>query len=477
MQWIKSHLTVVICGTVALLSMVGLVMGMMNTTALDEMQTDQSLYNTLNGLQPINEKTIDSLKDGYRRNAAKLKEAIKDIEAISKHEPILPNVFPEVAARDQAAPYEFKEVFKAERLRLLSLLKAKDKPSAEEIQEENNFLQHMQQQQKLEEALGVTTGGVGDAVPGLAPTPGVQPQPFPSAGGAFTAFGGVGAAGKNEMSLEERLRTDAALRVSLRRAYEIYCYAGVDSLDPLDPLLAENTSPSVELMWYCQVRLWLQEDVLGALARLNEEAAAQLPEQDRWVGNLPVKHLGQILVGKYVPPSQGAGGFGGGGGGGGHSEIPNSASDVFTNRGSSDGVDVMQFSLSLIIEARALPAVMAAICNAGFYTPLSVTYEAVPPATDFVDYIYGSDPVIKVQMLYEGCFLRSNYEKWIPPGVAQMIADGTAGPDTTTGGRGGFGGTMGGMNFPSGFGGSPSRGSGAPSRRSSGSSRSVPGGS
>lgn len=181
-------------------------------------------------------------------------------------------------------------------------------------------------------------------------------------------------------------------------------------------------------MWAAQVTLWVQDDILGALAKVNENAAKQLPEKDRWVGNLPVKHLQGIWLGGYVPPAEAAGApvFG-------HSSAqagaaptgppPGYPAAVFTNRGTMDGVDVIQFALQLVVDAHALPAIIDEICAAGFYTPLNVSYQVISPNPSLEGYIYGSSGLIRVRLEFEGCFLRKKYEKWMPETVVTAIRE------------------------------------------------------
>jgi len=149
-----------------------------------------------------------------------------------------------------------------------------------------------------------------------------------------------------------------------------------------------------------------------------------------WVGNLPVKHLMMFRVGDYVAgtkdASTGYARYGSMRGRAGDQLLPGDAGLVFTGRGSGSNVDVVHFCVLLIIEAQQLLEVMAVISEAGFYTPLNVSYE-LPPADEEHRYVYGSAPRIKVTLVYEGCFLRSSYDQWMPEVVKTAIASGGAG--------------------------------------------------
>jgi len=210
-------------------------------------------------------------------------------------------------------------------------------------------------------------------------------------------------------------------------------------------------------MWYAQVALWLQEDVIGALADLNAERAKDLGAGEKseaaWVGNLPVKRLRSIRLMDYVASAGGAsaGGASAGGTATGGSASSGSdtqggstaAGDSFTERGSDGEIDVIHFELNLIIDARALLEVMNAISQAGFFTPLEVSFEAEPPMSvertalarpDSEErYVYGPVPTISVTLLYEACFLREGLDRWMPERVASDIAAGRAGGMSSAG--------------------------------------------
>jgi hypothetical protein len=90
---------------------------------------------------------------------------------------------------------------------------------------------------------------------------------------------------------------------------------------------------------------------------------------------------------------------------------------AFTERGTTEAVDVLHFDMVLVVDARSLPAVIDEICAAGFYTPLLVNYEVVPPNLTLSGYIYGSAPVIRVTLAMEAAMLRAKYAKIMPPSI------------------------------------------------------------
>jgi hypothetical protein len=254
-------------------------------------------------------------------------------------------------------------------------------------------------------------------------------------------FGFQGQVGRpNEPQTPEQLAQDnERVRASIKQARSGRCYANRETF-MLPELLNKDEAPTADAMWYAQMMLWIEQDVVSALAAVNQAAAQTLAGETPWVGNMPVKHFQRIMVGNYVPPHV-EGGVARGGSGGTSEGPPNNSSAVFTKRGSGDGVDAVQFSLDLYLNPQFLPAVINEISKTGFYTPLLINYTAYSPTTELIGFVYGSQPVIRANLLFEGCFLRSKYEKWMPPDVVTAVNAGTAamGASGPTGGppRGG----------------------------------------
>lgn len=118
--------------------------------------------------------------------------------------------------------------------------------------------------------------------------------------------------------------------------------------------------------------------------------------------------------------------MGGGGGGTGAELLTAGPTAVFTKRVSSETVDVVRFHLDMVVDARRLLDVLDAISKAGFYTPLNVDLREVVPAPEEY-YIYGTAPVLQMTVVYEGSFMRSSYDKFMPTAVKNAIAEGRAG--------------------------------------------------
>jgi hypothetical protein len=370
-------------------------------------------------------------------NDKKLQGIQNTLAEKGQYEPLVLDVFPSVPPDRSDAPFKFKDEYRAKQREFIRILNAGGAPTSLDIDLEEERIANKRLEAEKQNLLGANAG---KKKPG-------QALPPKNPGGGLGAGQGYS---KEALPLEERLESDAELRVSLSRARDIFCYATTElSLDKTWDC-TNVANPSVEQMWFAQMSLWVQEDIIKALAGLNNKVAEEVRVRKDvpWVGNLPVKHLMSFHVGDYVPQPQG-GGTGATSGGGGFSMSrtpgqgggppPGSAEEVFTSRGSQGNVDVIQLAVELVVEARKLPAVLGAICSAGFYTPLRVTYTAVPPERDWVGYVYGSDPVLQVRIEIEGCFFRSKYEALMPETVKTAIQQGTSVLSGNTGGGGGGG--------------------------------------
>jgi hypothetical protein len=406
-QWVKSHTLVVICSSLGVLSLTALVLGIVLPTTQADLEADMQVFTGLQGAagKPANGRVIDEVRRqqaGIRREVERfLAEAAKT----SPHTLLHPDVFP--AVKERFAPNVFRDRCEQKRRDLLALLKAQDKPGTVEIEDYRQEMLKREQKRRLE---------MGEA-----------PAQAGQIGGPMNApAGGPGMGGPNagieNLPPAERVKRDPAAGAAIRRAHEVYCYANIESLDPRNQVAKE---PPLELMWEAQLSLWIQEDIIQSLAKLNNDAAAQLPEGDRWVGNLPIKRLAYIVVGNYLPAStgtpaaggtfiRGGGGFGPGPGPGGTagSELevpampPTVAEGVFTKRPASATTDVVHLAVGLVIDANYLLKVIDEINKMGFYTPLLVNYEAVEPDPSFHDYIYGPGSVVRVRLEFEHCLLR-----------------------------------------------------------------------
>ncbi|HOW73450.1 MAG TPA: hypothetical protein PKY77_22855 [Phycisphaerae bacterium] len=465
MQWVKGHLIEVICGAVGLVAITFIVLGILLSDVNAALATDAQLISSLSGIKPVNKAMIDAANARKSKTVEQTTAALKKVAEIGKHAPLLEKLFPEPATGSENLPFRFAYEFAKAHKAMVEQLKAKDAPTQEEVRELAENMATEQAQKNNQQAIGargeaplpMEMGPIGAGRRG--PGPGLGLGGPPPRGGP--GFGGPRAdltQLRPNMTAEEMVNEIPDCRAAVQRARSIYCYASDKTSFDQRPAVENVQKPSIEDMWYAQVSLWIQQDVVTALAGLNNRVAAAITARNQeapYVGNLPVKHLQRFVVTGYLPPSAGAGGGGAsppggtrgalvGGGGMGPGE-------AFTNTGSSDTMDVVHFTVELVVEARMLPSVIDEICKVGFYTLLLVNLQEQPPSPVPAGYIYGPSPTVQARLVFEGGFLRDNYANLIPKKVVADIASGVA--FQGGGGQGGGGGPsygppMGPRNLP-----------------------------
>lgn len=463
MQWMKGHLLEVICGTVGLVGIVFIVLGILLSDVNTALANDSQLISSLTSIKPVNKAMIDAANARKVKIVEQTTNALKKVAEIGKHAPLLEKVFPEVTPGSEHLPFRFPHEYAKARKAMIEQLKANECPTSDEIKDLADSMAAEQARRSSQQAIGARGEGPPPPID-MRSMGGGRRGPSMGFGGPMPPGGpGFGPPRADltqlrpNMTLEEMVTEIPDCRAAVARARSIYCYAHErTSFDPR-PTIENVEKPSLEDMWYAQVALWVQQDVVGALAGLNNRAAATISARGGeapYVGNLPVKHLQRFVVTGYLPPSIAAGAAAGPPPMGGvRSTVSSGGSgmgpgEAFTNTGSSDTMDVVHFTVELVVEARMLPAVIDEICKVGFYTPLLVTFQEQAPSPIPTGYIYGPSPAVQVRLVFEAGFLRDNYASLIPKKVVADIATGVA---FQGGGQPGGGGPMYGPGGPRGM--------------------------
>jgi hypothetical protein len=414
MQWIKAHLNLVICAAVSLVAIVLIALGAMMSSVQETMTQDASIVQRLSSSPPVNERVIQELQRVLDRNTRQVEAMQKKLEELGIYRPLSQDVFPAINPANPGARFQFGSLLQQAQREMVNMLRAGPAPSEAEKKAEQDFIDDQRARAAQAARLGVTASPTGAPV-----------GPGPVLRGPQGITPGITRPDRSDMTPEQMAEQIGEVRASIRRARSIYCY--LDSPSGVFggwQSVIGSRDPAVEDMWYAQMALWIQQDVVKALAGLNDREAESLKssQQQPWVGNLPVKHIRQIAIKGYVSPTAKASVKSG--------PTASDAGDMvpsFTGRQSDKTVDVIQFSVELVVEARLLPSVIDEICKAGFFTPLLVNYTAVQPNLQWSGPLYGSSPAIQVRLDYEGCFLRAKYENWMPEKVKQDLDAGRTG--------------------------------------------------
>jgi hypothetical protein len=240
-------------------------------------------------------------------------------------------------------------------------------------------------------------------------------------------------------SLPEKMRQDAATQ------HKMYMAPTALSIHPaLAPAPGTaNIAPDAESIWLAQMGLWIQQDVVGAIAKLNAASTN--------VASSPVKQLVQLYVPSdrslYVMP--GAAGQGGNAaatpapaaGTAGASAAPtNSDTDPFpkdytvsvTGRVTNGVFDVVEFYVVLNVQAGDVERVIQELERNRLLTVTQSEVQAVNSASmQLQGYYFGKTPIVTLTLRCEELYMR-DWTHSLMPGtiktflnVDQQAAQGT----------------------------------------------------
>ncbi len=233
------------------------------------------------------------------------------------------------------------------------------------------------------------------------------------------------------------------------RARELSFYASTQSLDM--PPAPQQSRISTAEMFDWQWRLWVAEDLLGAIAMANADSPS--------VVESPVKRVVSLTVLDELPGGETSGGDSGGFGGGGISgrrgvdgegsdstgsagagagddavgpvvidssvEAALDFSRTFTGRKSNSVYDVRNVELVVVVATEQLPKLFDALAKRNFMTVLDMELR---PADAFeaarLGYIYGTAPVSEATLLIETVWLREWTAPFMPADARQALGIG-----------------------------------------------------
>lgn len=504
MDWVKKNWILLVCGVLAVAGIgigVWSLMGFQEVQA--QANTIAGIASQLDGMtsnprDAANEKMIVDAKNWWDRNNADTVKARDASVTINKRIPLRDDVFPTEKASDSGL--NFRDVYRVEIQKLPEMINGGKAPNGAAV---DAIIHRMEDKARKEANLtGVggelrvpkppqvtpwqasimtarptspmspfgdesrdmgemRPGGMGEMRPGGMGEmrPGGMGEMRPGGGMGEMRPGGMGEmrpgsnlirpgsmqSGQSSAALPapEQLRDEARRLAVYQAAKSIWTYLNDDSFE-VHPIASSVEKPRTEDLWAAQVLLWIEQDVAQALRRANEEAIKDrnIPVEDQWVANLPVKHLVWLRVSDYLivesadqgsasgPPMRRGGGNTGIAAGGLRFGQQGAA---FTDRARTGDYDVVHLAMNVVVDARDLPRVLLSLCKQNFITPIQVQYRAVnATAAANGGYLYGSGPLLNVDIVCEALFFRSNYEPMMPQIVKDRlegkIVDPGAGP-------------------------------------------------
>ncbi len=384
MQFIKTNWISLLSGLLALAGIAGAVYGMMQDDVLEAMDKHKRVASEIASLTraPQNTATIESERDRGQRFQEAYDAALAVAERINQRRPLRDGVFPN-PAQDELR-YRFKDDYEDAILALPRELHAGGLPSEQEIRDEEDSMRI-------------------DAMQ--------EPQP-----------GEGRPAGQRDPTIDSG---EVRLRAGARKARGIRCYVDTDparSSFHVSPIVESIDAPSPAEMWYAQVGLWIQQDVVSAIGKVNGAAARQLDADQQNVAGMPVKRIEKIDILGYLTDQGKTVAFASIGRGS-SSTAGGVISVSFTDRKSDDQFDVIRFRLTAIVDLRDLPQLIDRVTRENFYQLVGASYAIVEVDKNGYDdnkYLYGPDPVCRVELEFEGYMARKVYKEMMP---AQVLVD------------------------------------------------------
>ncbi len=358
-----------------------------------EMELAKRLHGELDRVarSAVQPKSIDAEKDRIRQAKAQHRQVLAHFAARNVRKPLLEGLLPDPGKGTQGKQlrYDFRSKYQDAMNGLLGRLKAGQPPSKQELE---NTADYLRKKAMEEQKFGP---GDGDSPKGGQGRPGAGSR-GPGAGdkAAMPERKGPASTQAYWAALKEKAQNDSIMLTCIDKARNIFCYANIRGGGTFDLLKmyagTDEAAPGMAEIWEAQLLYWIQEDIVEALAKVNDQAAAGM--EKAWVGNLPLKDVRSIRVSRYIletdsPPATNLRAQSG--------ELPTEHPDeVFTHSVADPLYDVINVRLRIVVDVRALPVILNELTHDKYQVVLNVSYEEVPPDLSFRSKIYGPQPVV-----------------------------------------------------------------------------------
>ena len=394
MGFIKKNAFLLGCALGGIIGLGLMLWGMSRMGAVrSEMGVATRLYGDLDRVTggAVQPKSIDAEKDRIRQARDQQQQVLAHFAARNVRKPLLENLLPDPGKGTQGKQlrYDFRSKYQEAMNGLLLRLNAGQPPSKQELE---NTADYLRKKAMEEQEFGIGDGespeggqgrpGRGSSGPGTEDRSAMPERTGPASTQAYWA------------ALKDKAQNDATMLTCIDKARNIFCYASIGRGGSFDLLKmyegTDEAAPGMADIWLAQLLYWIQEDIVEALANVNDRAAAGLEKP--WVGNLPIKDLRSIGVSDYIqetdsPPATTVRAQPG-------DRPPEHPHEVFTYASAETLYDVINVRLRMIIDVRALPVMLHELAHDKYQVVLNVGYEEVRPDLSFHGKIYGPQPVV-----------------------------------------------------------------------------------
>ncbi len=420
LNFLKTHWISLTSSVVSLLAIGALVLGMTSKAVTEEMQKVVSGAAEIQSLKgdPKNQEMINAEEERLKKFKDQYEAAIKVAASINERKVLMDGVFP--TPRSDEVRYRFQEAYRTRIARLPSEMNAGGPPSVQELQDAADEIADEKRRKGFDEP----EPGGGPPKPPAPPIPGQRPEDRPPTGGP-TPTG-------QPIEKAPGLAEEAARRAAIRKALSIQLYAeayGPRNAFQVSSIATMTEPPAADDMWYAQVGLWIQEDVVRAIREVNEETASKLDPKEANVGRMPIKRLLAIRLPGYVTSTGALIKFEGvrdpGGGGATVPPTPalsNELKQVFTNRIGDENFDLVRFTVVAMVDQRNLLKLPDRLTRVNFYQLVDIDYTTqLPSGAEEAAFHYGDGPVVVVTYEFEGFLARKVYLDLMPEAVQTAL--------------------------------------------------------
>jgi len=216
---------------------------------------------------------------------------------------------------------------------------------------------------------------------------------------------------ESRTSVENAFKLDTlglAEREKRKRASEISLYLASDGLQAMPDITPTATSSSLtaKRLWYAQLSLWVQQDVIRSVSAINAGKNVLEAPVKQWV-----KFEMDAMPYRLAP-----------GAAAGSTPAGPVFNESWTGRVCNPLYDVVKFKFTADVATDEIPRFLQELGRGRFITPLNVDISAIDTnilAASPNNMIYGNDPVARVVVRCEALFLRSWTLPLMPTEVKQ----------------------------------------------------------
>ncbi len=420
MGFIKKNAFLLGCALGGILGVGLMLWGMSRMGAVrSEMDVAKSLYSALDRVtgSAVQPKSIDAEKDRIRQARDQYQQVLAHFAARNVRKPLLENLLPDPGKGTQGKQlrYDFRSKYQNAMNGLLLRLSAGQPPNKQELENTADYLRKKAMEEQgfggdgESPKGGAGRHGPGSSGPGAGDSAAMPERKGPASTQAYWA------------ALKVKAQDDATMLTCIDKARNLFCYANIrggGSFDLLKMYLGtDEAAPGMLDIWEAQLLYWIQEDIVEALANVNDRAAAKL--QKPWVGNLPMKDVRSIRVSRYIQETDGsaAANFRAQPG----DRPPEHPDAVFTHLAGQALYDVINVRLQIVIDVRALPTILHELAHDKYQVILNVGYEEIRPDLSFRGKIYGPQPVVLATIDLQSYLFYKAYVPLMPEVIREQL--------------------------------------------------------